>query len=231
MDNLPRNDKTITKLFLAAVNMIGFYPYFLRTWISLSHRKHWNILNIYFLLKFLIYRDIHNLDITNENKEVLKTRIKDCAFSSFCWFNDNGAPLNLSPEELAPLNHFQKTNNLIVQKSHEGNSITIIDKKFYLQKMQNISSDWSKFTQIFVAKNKKLNSIVNVEKHTRDLLKDFKKFEVIFKTVYNILKPRCSRLGILNGLCKIHKMLVDNCPTFWPFMPGIKALHIMTPNF
>ena len=135
MDNLPRNDKTITKLFLAAVNMIGFYPYFLRAWISLSHRKHWNILNIYFLLKFLIYRDIHNLDITNENKEVLKTRIKDCAFSSFCWFNDNGAPLNLSPEELAPLNHFQKTNNLIVQKSHEGNSITIIDKKFYLQKM------------------------------------------------------------------------------------------------
>ena len=30
MDNLPRNDKTITKPFFAAVNVTGFYPYFLR---------------------------------------------------------------------------------------------------------------------------------------------------------------------------------------------------------
>ena len=89
--------------------------------------------------------------------------------------------------------------------------------------MQNISSDWSKFTQVSVAKNIKLNSIVNVEKHIRDLLKDFKSFEVISKTVYKILKPRGPRLGILNGICKTHKMLVDDCPTFWPFMPGIKA--------
>ena len=35
----------------------------------------------YYLLPFeLLYRDIHNLDITNEKKQVLKTRIKDCVF-------------------------------------------------------------------------------------------------------------------------------------------------------
>ena len=35
-----------------------------------------------YLLPFdLLYRDIYNLDITNEKKKVLKTRIKDCAFS------------------------------------------------------------------------------------------------------------------------------------------------------
>ena len=47
----------------------------------------------------LLYCDIHNLDITNEKKEVLKTRIQDCAFSSFN--NENSAPLNLTPEEFA----------------------------------------------------------------------------------------------------------------------------------
>ena len=44
----------------------------------------------------LLYRDIHNVDITNEKKEVLKTRIKYCAFSSFNSYNENSAPLNLT---------------------------------------------------------------------------------------------------------------------------------------
>ena len=54
----------------------------------------------------LLYRDTHNLDITNEKTEVLKTRIKDCACSSFNTYNENGAPL--IPKEFAALNHFQK---------------------------------------------------------------------------------------------------------------------------
>ena len=48
-----------------------------------------------YLLPFeLLYHDIHNLDITNENKEVLKTRTKDCAFSSFNSYDENCATLN-----------------------------------------------------------------------------------------------------------------------------------------
>ena len=53
----------------------------------------------YLVLFELLHCDIHNLDITNEKKEVLKTRIQDCAFSSFN--NENSAPLNLTPEEFA----------------------------------------------------------------------------------------------------------------------------------
>ena len=57
-----------------------------------------------YLLPFeLLYCDIQNLDITNEKKEVLKTRIKDCAFSSFYSYIENGAPLNLPSEEFAAL--------------------------------------------------------------------------------------------------------------------------------
>ena len=55
-----------------------------------------------YLLPFeLLYRDIHDLDFTNENKEVLKTRIKDYTFSSFNSYNENSGPLNLTPEEFA----------------------------------------------------------------------------------------------------------------------------------
>ena len=177
-----------------------------------------------YLLPFgLLYHDVHNLDITNEKKEVLKTRIKDCAFSSFNSNNENGAPLNLTPEELTALKSLSKNKNLIIQKSDKGNSIDIIDKSDYLEKMRNILSDSSKFTQVSIAEDKQMNFIVNVEKHITDLLKDLKNSKVISKTVYKSLKPRGSRFGILYGLCKVHKQLVDNCPPFRPIISAIKT--------
>ena len=39
---------------------------------------------------------MQNLDNTNEKKEVLKTKITNCAFSLFNFYNENGAPLNLN---------------------------------------------------------------------------------------------------------------------------------------
>ena len=185
-----------------------------------------------YLLPFeLRYRDIQNLDITNEKKEVLKTRIKDCTFSSFNSYNENGAPLNLTLEEFAALKSLSKNKNLIIQKSDKGNSIAIIDKSNYLEKMQNILPDSSKFTQVSVAEDKQLNFIVNVEKHITDLLKDLKNSEVIFETVYKSLKPRGSRFGILHGLCKVHKQLVDNCLPFRPIMSAIKTPTYKLANF
>ena len=77
-----------------------------------------------YLLPFeLLYCDIQNLDITNEKKEVLKTRIKDCAFSSFYSYIENGAPLNLPSEEFAALKPLWKNKNLFIQKLDKGNFI------------------------------------------------------------------------------------------------------------
>ena len=88
-----------------------------------------------YLLPFeLLYRDIYNLDITNEKKEVLKTRIKGCAFSSFNSYNKHRAPLNLTPEEFAGLKSVSKNKNLVIQKLNKGNSIAIINKSNYLEK-------------------------------------------------------------------------------------------------
>ena len=155
-----------------------------------------------YLLPFeLLYRDIHNLDITKEKKEVLKTRIKDCAFSSFNSYNENGAPLNLTSEEFAALKSLSKNKNLIIQKLDKGNSIALIEKSDYLEKMRNILSDSRKFTQVSVTEDKQLNFIANVEKHITDLLKDLKNCEVISESVYKSLKPRASKFEILHGLC------------------------------
>ena len=87
----------------------------------------------------------------------------------------------------------------------KGNFIAILDENDYLEKMRNILSDSSKYTQVSIGQNKQLNFIVNLEKHITDLLKDFKKCDVISETFYKILKPRGFRLGILYGLCKVRK--------------------------
>ena len=143
--------------------------------------------------------------------------------SLFNSYNENSAPLNLPSEELAALKSLSKNKNLIIQKSDKGNPIAIIGKTDYLQKMRNILSHSSKFTQVSVTEDKQLNFIVNVEKRITDFLKDLKIAEVISETVYKNLKPRGSKFGILYGLCKVHKQLVDNCPPFRPIMSAIKT--------
>ena len=37
------------------------------------------------------------------------------------------------------------------------------------------------------------------------------------------MQPRDSRFGILYGLCKVHKQLVDTCPPFRPIISAIKT--------
>ena len=46
---------------------------------------------------------IRSITVLLKRKKVLKTRIKDCAFSSFNPYDENGAPLNLTSEKFATL--------------------------------------------------------------------------------------------------------------------------------
>ena len=176
------------------------------------------------LLPFeLLYRNIQNLDVTDQKKQLLKGRIKDSALSSFISYNKNSAPLNLTKEEFASLKSLSKNDSLIIQKSDKGNSIAIINKDGYLQKIRNVLSDSSKFSEICITKEKHLNFLINIEKQITDLLRQLHPSQVISDTEYKKLKPRGSRFGILYGLCKIPKNLIDNCPAFPPILSAIKT--------
>ena len=172
----------------------------------------------YLLLFELFYRDIHNLDVTNEKKEVLKARIKDCAFSLFNSYNENSPHLDLTPEEFAALKLLSKNKNLITKNRIKVTLLPLLTKAI-ISKL----SDSNKFAQVPVAKDKQLNFIINVEKHIADR-KDLKNSEVISKTIYKSLKPRDPRFGILYDLCKVYKQLVDNCPPFRSIISAIKTL-------
>ena len=60
-------------------------------------------------------------------------------------------------------------------------------------------------------------------KQITDFLKQLNDSQVISDTEYKKLNPRGSRFGILYGLCKIHKSLIDNCHPFPPILAAIKT--------
>ena len=159
------------------------------------------------LLPFeLRYRDIQNLDVTEQKKQLLKAIIKNIALS-FNSHNKGSATLNLT-----------KNYNLIIQKSDKGNFIAIINKDDYLQKMRNILSDSSKFSEICIAKEQNLNFLINIEKQITDLLKQLNDSQEISDTKCKKLIPRGSRFDILYGLCEIHKSFIDNFPPLQPIL-------------
>ena len=112
------------------------------------------------------------IDAKDQKKQLLKARIKDNALSLFILYNKISASLNLTKEEFSLLKPLPKDDRLIIQKSDKGNSIIIISNKDnYLQNMQNILYDSSKFSEVCIAKEKHLSFFINIEKQITDLLK------------------------------------------------------------
>ena len=107
-----------------------------------------------------------------------------------------------------------KNNDLIIQKSDKGNSIVLINKSDYLDK---------KFMKSSVVNEKHLNFIIRIEKKLTNLLKELKGSETISENDYKTLKPRGSSFGVLYGLCKTHKKILDKCRPFRPILSAIKT--------
>ena len=118
----------------------------------------------------LLYRDIKNLEMNHEERESIKARMKDISFSMYNNY-DPKQEENLTADELKALNNLKSRSDIIIQKSDKGNSIVIIDKSSYIEKMESILSDTSKFGKVDLDPGKELNYIINQEKRIRSVLK------------------------------------------------------------
>ena len=86
----------------------------------------------------LFYRNICNLGIlSNQDLDFVKTRTKETVPSSYRNYNNN-VPQHLSKEEFVTLQNLCKNKNIIIQKSDKGDSVVIVDKADYLDKMENL---------------------------------------------------------------------------------------------
>ena len=139
----------------------------------------------------LIFRDTNNNEMPNEDKEFIKTRLKDSAFTSF-WSYNHKSEINLTKNECLALNNLSNNNN-IIQKSDKGNSVVLLDKDKYLEGMSKILNNNAKFEMLQFDHDKELNCILNLEKKNIYVLKDLKNKEEITEVDYIHQYPCGSR--------------------------------------
>ena len=179
-----------------------------------------------YLLNFeLFFRDICKLDIlSNENLEFLKTKIKDVALSSLRYFNLN-VPQHLSDSEFQALKNLSRLNKeVIIQKSEKGNSVNLVNKSDYIRHIEGILKDVNKFEKVSLKKGI-LNFAVNHEEHINKQLRSISKNGSLTEQQYKKIKAVGSNPGILYGLCKVHKTVVD---VSLPFRPTLSAVGTPT---
>ena len=117
----------------------------------------------HFLPFELLFRDINKNEMPNEDREFIKTRLKDPAFTSF-WSHDCNSEIDLSKNERLALNNLRNNKNKIIQNSDKSNSVVLLDKDKYLEGMSKILSNSAKFEILQFDHDKELNYILNLEK-------------------------------------------------------------------
>ena len=68
----------------------------------------------------------------NEEKEFIKSRLKDSTRISFRSYNYN-SEINLTKNEELALSNLSNNKNIIIQKSDKGNSVVLLYKDKYLE--------------------------------------------------------------------------------------------------
>ena len=169
----------------------------------------------------LFYRDVVNFATSYLDHELIKCKIKDIALTSFKSFKRISQENNLSSEELQSLKKLNENKEIVIQKSHKGKSVVILNKDVYTSRVKTLLSEHTKFEKLKIDSNKELNFIINSELRVKEVLKEIKKKNQIDQEQYFKLCPSGSRFGILYGLAKIHKKVVDGCPPFRPILSAI----------
>ena len=121
-------------------------------------------------------------------------------------------------------------NTKVIQKSDKGNSVVILDKNVYIKHMESLLSNKAKFEKVATKKGL-LNFTVNHEKRINEYLKSLKSSGGLSVEHHKKIKAVGSRPGVLYGLCKVHKNIVDRCPPLRPILSAIGTLSCKIAKF
>ena len=116
-----------------------------------------------------------------------------------------------SRSDVRLLKEFASDPTIVVTKPDKGKGVVVLDKVKYVEKVESILSDRSKFTVVTEPLHKIL---LQLEDKVNRLLNKLKKDSIITDQLYNSLHVSGSTPGILYGLPKIHKTNVPLRPIF-----------------
>ena len=163
----------------------------------------------------LFYREIRKLSNEEHELEKVKAEIKKEAYSLFDNYNF-WSELSISKEEYLALKGLPIDKDIMLQKADKGNSIVLVNKADYLNKMKELLSDVNKFKEINVKPGKEINLLLQ---HEGKLIEFLKRVKGSVRTdLYKILYPQSYQPGIMHRLSKVHKPLVNGFPKLKPIL-------------
>ena len=132
------------------------------------------------------------------------------------------------------LQNLRKNKNIVIQKSdpEKGNSVGIVDKADYLDKMENLLlNETRKFEKFNLKNDGVLNFPVNQEKLVDNILKNLFASNSISEETRTSLKAVRTKPGIMYGICKVRKDIIDNYPHFRSILSAINTPTYKLPKF
>ena len=176
----------------------------------------------------LLYREVSDFSNDSHDKELLKNKLKELGLSFHRSLKHNLLEENLSKKEFESLNNLNKNANIIIQKSVKG---SFLDKKVYLEKMNEMLNKKEQFLKLSIQEEKHYNILINLQKKIFEPLQELYQLDTMDKKTYDKLCPVGPDFGILYGLAKVHKQLINNCPPFRPILSAIGTPTYNTAKF
>ena len=166
----------------------------------------------------LFFRDTRSLETSHLGRELLKSRLKNLAFSSFKNYNSSRRPNNLTHDEFKSLLKVSKNKNVVIQKYVTGNSAVLIDKIVYTNSNKKLLGNPGQVEKLSIHQDKELNFILNCEQNVIDIVREIKNKNQI---LCNKLRPVSKQPVVLYDLVKIHEKVTVAFLTFPPDFSAI----------
>ena len=107
-----------------------------------------------------------------------------------------------------------KLKQIVIQKSGRGNSIVIVDRGEYVERMENFWSDQRKLQIIALKDGNFLNFVTSQEKRIDEIYKKLDNSNSMSEETRRHLKAAITRPRIMYGSCKLHKKMCRWLSTF-----------------
>ena len=116
-----------------------------------------------------------------------------------------------------------------MQKTDQGNSVVLVNKADYAKRMKELLLDVSKLKEITVEPGKEINFLLQYEGKLIEFFKRAK--SSVTADLYKHLYTQSPQPGIMYGLSKIHKPLVNDIPNLRPILSAINTGTYKWANF
>ena len=174
-----------------------------------------------YLLPFkMVYRDIKFVDAPSSDLDIIKVALKEYTYSCFKKYNFL-KELNLPRAEYNALKNLSSLKNIIIQKLDKGNSVVLMNRDDYINRMETLISDPAKFQKLPVPENKDYNFTIKEKRLVDNILDTLYEKNAITRDIKTTLTPDGPSSARLYGLPKIHKALVDGIPNYRPIISQI----------